>query len=52
MHGCAPGSGAPLGNRNRLAHGYYCAAAKAERRRVAAFVREAEAVLREVEGEG
>ena len=46
MHGNAPGAGARNGNRNRLAHGVWAAAAKAERRRVAAMVREAEAVLR------
>jgi len=27
MHGGAPGSGAPLGNRNALKHGYYTAEA-------------------------
>ena len=47
MHGCAPGAGGQPGNRNRLVHGGYSAAAKAERRRIGEMVREAERVLRE-----
>lgn len=31
-HGCAPGSGAPKNNKNRLTHGFYTAEAVAERR--------------------
>ena len=50
MHGGAPGSGAQPGNRNRLAHGYYAAAAQGERRRVGAMIEEAEGVLRAVAG--
>ncbi len=30
MHGGAPGSGAPVGNRNALKHGHYTKAAKAD----------------------
>ena len=51
MHGCAAGAGGQIGNRNRLVHGAYTAAAKAERRRVVALIREAERVLREA-GDG
>jgi hypothetical protein len=45
FHGGAPGSGAPIGNRNRLVHGRYTAAALAERKEVGALLREAKAHL-------
>ena len=32
MHGCAKGSGAPLGSKNALKHGYYSKESKAARR--------------------
>ena len=35
MHGGAKGVGAPRGNRNAFRHGYYSAAARAERKRLA-----------------
>ncbi len=35
MHGGAKGSGAQPGNQNALVHGYYTAAARAERKRLA-----------------
>jgi glucans biosynthesis protein len=31
-HGGAPGSGAPMGNQNRVTHGFYTAEAMAERK--------------------
>lgn len=50
MHGGAAGSGAQP--RNRLTHGLYTRAAVAERRWVAALIRESERLLAEMEGEG
>ncbi len=40
MHGGAPGSGAPRGNRNALRHGAYTGEAIAEYRRLRALIRE------------
>ncbi len=51
MHGGAPGAGARAGNKNRLKHGLYTKAAVAGRRRVAALVRESEAVLGDLAGD-
>ena len=48
MHGGAPGSGAPLGNKNRLVHGRYTREAIAERRFVRDLLREARATLKQV----
>ena len=39
LHGGAPGSGAQPGNANALKHGFYSAAAEAERRRIRALIR-------------
>ena len=39
MHGGAEGSGAPRGNTNALKHGFYGAAAIAERKRLRALIR-------------
>ncbi len=53
MHGGAAGAGAPRGNRNALKHGYWSAAAEADRRHVAALIGAGEGVLEEVaDGEG
>jgi len=41
MHGGAPGSGAPIGNRNALKHGRYTADAIATRRKIRALLRNA-----------
>ncbi len=49
MHGGAPGSGAPLGNKNRLVHGRYTREAIAERRFVRELLREARATLKQVD---
>jgi hypothetical protein len=40
MHGGAPGSGAPVGNRNALKHGHYTLKAVAARRAIRALLRE------------
>jgi hypothetical protein len=45
LHGGAPGSGAPKGNRNRLTHGRYTATALAERKAIRALLRQAKAYL-------
>jgi glucans biosynthesis protein len=47
MHGGAPGSGAPKGNRNALKHGLYTREAIEERRLLRAFIREAGAFMKE-----
>jgi hypothetical protein len=48
MHGGAPGSGAPLGNRNALKHGHYAQAAIDVRRQVRDLARLARQVAREL----
>jgi glucans biosynthesis protein len=48
MHGGAPGSGAPLGNRNTLRHGHYTAEAIAWRRALRALLRESRELVEEV----
>jgi glucans biosynthesis protein len=48
MHGGAPGSGAPLGNRNALKHGLYTTEAIAWRRALRALLRESRALVEEV----
>ena len=49
MHGGAPGSGAPKGNKNALKHGLYTKEAIAERRALREFIREATQKLEEIE---
>jgi glucans biosynthesis protein len=49
MHGGAPGSGAPKGNKNALKHGYYTAEAIALRRQLRAFLHEMEKSVRAFE---
>jgi hypothetical protein len=48
MHGGAPGSGAPLGNRNAFKHGHYAQAAYDVRRRVRDLARLAHRFAREL----
>ena len=48
-HGGRPGSHAPAGNKNRLAHGAYTQEAIAERRRFNALIREGWRAVREIE---
>jgi hypothetical protein len=49
MHGCAPGSGAPVGNVNALKHGRYTAEKLAARRNYGKLIREAREMLDELE---
>ncbi|RDV01761.1 hypothetical protein DXH95_14285 [Sphingorhabdus pulchriflava] len=46
MHGGAVGSGAPMDNQNALKKGLYTAKAIAERREIAALIRESQAFLK------
>ncbi len=48
MHGGAPGSGAPKGNKNALKHGLYTKEALEERRALRAFMRDARQTLEEI----
>jgi uncharacterized protein YjcR len=48
MHGGAPGSGAPLGNRNALKHGEYTRKAIEERRMVQKVLRESRMLLQQI----
>jgi hypothetical protein len=48
MHGGAPGSGAPLGNRNALRHGHYTAKAIAARRAIRALLRESRELMQSI----
>ena len=49
MHGGAPGSGAPRGNKNALKHGLYTREALAERRALRDLIREANEHLQHIE---
>jgi hypothetical protein len=49
MHGGAPGSGAPRGNKNALKHGRYTREAIAERERIQQLVRQARKLLLQLE---
>lgn len=51
MHGGAKGSGAPKGNRNALKHGGHTKEAQEYRARLRAYVRQAEKLLKELEGD-
>ena len=48
MHGGAPGSGAPIANRNARKHGRFSASAIAERKRIKALLAEARRLLEEM----
>jgi hypothetical protein len=48
MHGGAPGSGAPRGNKNALKTGLYTREALEERRRLREFLRESRALIEEI----
>jgi len=48
MHGGAPGSGAPRGNRNALKHGRYSAAAIARLRYLRNLIREGRSMAKKV----
>ena len=49
MHGGAPGSGAPKGNKNALKHGMYTREAIEERRQLRQFMREAKKFVEELD---
>jgi len=48
MHGGAPGSGAPNGNRNALRHGRYTAQAIAMRREMRALLRRSRELMESI----
>ena len=49
MHGGAPGSGAPKGNRNALKHGLFTGQAIAERRQLSELIRQSRALLKKID---
>ena len=48
MHGGAPGSGAPQGNKNALKHGLYTREAMAERRQIRDLIRQSNKLLLDI----
>jgi uncharacterized protein YjcR len=48
MHGGAPGSGAPRGNKNALKHGLYSREAIEERRQLSAMVRQSRMLIQQI----
>jgi uncharacterized protein YjcR len=48
MHGGAPRSGAPKGNKNALKHGFYTCAALAERRKLSRLIKQSRKLLKEM----
>src|ERR1700693_5254833 len=49
IHGGAPGSGAPLGNKNALKQGLYTREALAEHRRLQALLRQSRRLVQDIE---
>lgn len=49
MHGGAAGSGAPVGNRNALKHGHYTKQAIRERKALRRLIRDAKALIEEID---
>jgi glucans biosynthesis protein len=49
MHGGAPGSGAPRGNKNAIKHGLYTREAIAQRRQLAELMRQSRKLLLKIE---
>jgi len=49
MHGGAPGSGAPRGNKNALKHGLYTCEAIAQRRQLRELLRQSRMLLLKIE---
>jgi uncharacterized protein YjcR len=49
MHGGAPGSGAPRGNKNALKHGLYTREAIEERRQLRVLMRQSRMLIQEIE---
>jgi uncharacterized protein YjcR len=50
MHGGAPGSGAPRGNKNALKHGRYTREAIEERRQLRTLLRQSRMLIQKIEG--
>jgi glucans biosynthesis protein len=48
MHGGAPGSGAPRGNKNAFKHGHYAHEAIAQRRQIQELLRQSRKLLSDV----
>jgi hypothetical protein len=49
MHGGAPGTGAPRGNKNALKHGRYTREAIEQRRQLRAFMRQTRILIQQIE---
>jgi glucans biosynthesis protein len=49
MHGGAPGSGAPRGNKNALKHGLYTGEAIEERRQLRTLMRQSRLLIQDIE---
>jgi uncharacterized protein YjcR len=49
MHGGAPGSGAPRGNKNAFKHGFFTREAIAERRQLRELLRQSRHLLLKIE---
>jgi glucans biosynthesis protein len=49
MHGGAPGSGAPLGNKNAQKHGHYTREAIAQRRHFSELIRQSRQLILKIE---
>jgi hypothetical protein len=49
MHGGAPGSGAPRGNKNALKHGLHTREAIKERRQLRALMRQSRMLIQKIE---
>jgi hypothetical protein len=49
MHGGAPGSGAPRGNKNALKHGFHTREAIEERRQLRALIRQSLMLIQKIE---
>ena len=49
MHGGAPGSGAPRGNKNALKHGLYTRETIEERRQLRALMRQSRMLIQDIE---
>jgi hypothetical protein len=49
MHGGAPGSGAPRGNKNALKHGWYTREAIEGRRQLRALLRQSRMLIQQIE---
>ena len=48
QHGCAPGAGAPFGNKNAWKHGMYSASAVAERQSLNAYLKEMQDMVKQI----